>query len=296
MYFVPGVKRDPVSEVTLLQPDSVPNVHPKDPICRPSRSWMAEVPRIPKAFVAPGKRVTKIEPPQLLAPPGLEVTQPVLPNNQIARLTLPPVSGPLDLPAAPALPRFPPGDPTNIISSTSNRPALPDNLIVVPPGVIVAEDKPGTAGNGAGKGPTSANAANGASANQPGSGGSRADTTRNTVIIRSADGNFDTVVVQSSPLDLFPEGRHLLTGRPVYIVYIAVGTAKDWILYFCVEGGKEQEPGNGSGVVQLTSAPLIKAPYPTRIVRPRYRFRNIRSMFCCTRALPKAAVLATRAS
>jgi hypothetical protein len=266
IFVPPDVKREPVVEVTLLQPDSVPN-HPKDPDLPSFKVWSVEVPKIPKPFVAPGKRVTTIETPQLLAQPGFEVAQPALPTNQTARLTLPAISAPLDLPDAPELPRLPPGDPVNIISE-SNRPALPDNLLVVPPGSVVGEVNPGrAAGNGSGTGPRSANIGSGASAS-PSNGGSVGGTT-NTVIIRSADGNFDTVIVQSSPLDLFPEGRHLLTGRPVYIVYVAVGTAKDWVLYFCVDGGKAQDPGNGTGVVQLTSAPLVRAPYPTRIVRPK---------------------------
>ena len=268
IFIPPEIKRDPVAEQTLLQADAVPNVHPNDPDLPSFKIWSPEAPKIPKPFVAPGKRVTKVEAPQLLAQPGFEVAQPVLQSNPTARLTLPAVSAPFDLPAAPELPQLPSGDPVNIISITSNRPALPDNLVVVPPGSVVAEDKLGTAGNGSGKGPSSASIGDGASARRS-DGGSGDGTSNTVIIIRPADGNFDTVVVQSSPLDLFPEGRHLLTGRPVYIVYIAVGTAKDWVLYFCVAGGKEQDPGNGTGVVQLTSAPLVRAPYPTRIVRPK---------------------------
>jgi len=90
---------------------------------------------------------------------------------------------------------------------------------------------------------------------------------KQTVILRPVDGKFDAVVVQSSPLDLFPEGRHLLSGRPIYTVYISVGTAKDWALYFCVAGEKTQNPGY-AGVVQLTAAAPVSPPYPTRIIRP----------------------------
>jgi len=74
---------------------------------------------------------------------------------------------------------------------------------------------------------------------------------------RPNDGQFDAVVVQNTPIDQFPEGRGLLTGRPIYSVYVSLGTAKDWTLYFCVPGST---PGD--------SAAAVLAPYPTLLERP----------------------------
>jgi hypothetical protein len=87
------------------------------------------------------------------------------------------------------------------------------------------------------------------------------------LIIRPASGTFDAVVVQSNPLDQFPESKGLLTGRPIYTVYISVGTAKDWALYFCMPG--DAQPGAAGGrAVNLGSLAPVQPPYPTRMLRP----------------------------
>ena len=83
---------------------------------------------------------------------------------------------------------------------------------------------------------------------------------------RASNGTFDAVVVQSSSTDPFPESKELLTGRPIYTVYVALGTPKDWALYFCVPGEKDASPG-GNVVKMGTGAP-VQAPYPTTLVRP----------------------------
>jgi hypothetical protein len=77
------------------------------------------------------------------------------------------------------------------------------------------------------------------------------------------------VVTQSSNLDQFPEGKGLLTGRPIYSVYVSVESSKDWTLFFCVPGEKAAPSKPGTQVVDLSeTAPPIRAPYPTRLVRP----------------------------
>ena len=80
-------------------------------------------------------------------------------------------------------------------------------------------------------------------------------------------GTFDAVVVQSSPVDQYPESRGLLSGRPIYSVYISVGTARDWTLFFCVPGEKPQS-GNGPVVVLGPMGAPVKAPYPTKLLKP----------------------------
>lgn len=98
-----------------------------------------------------------------------------------------------------------------------------------------------------------------------GSGTVPGGSTSPVVITQPANGNFDAVVVQTG-IEI-PNGKDLLSGRPVYTVYIPVGATKDWALYFCVPGEKPPED-SGTRVVQISNAAPVRAPYPTRIVRP----------------------------
>jgi hypothetical protein len=75
------------------------------------------------------------------------------------------------------------------------------------------------------------------------------------------------VVVQTAPLDQFREAKGLMTGRPIYTVYVSVNTSKDWALFFCVPG--ERAPVSNTPVVTLGNpTPPVLAPYPTTIIRP----------------------------
>jgi len=89
------------------------------------------------------------------------------------------------------------------------------------------------------------------------------------LITRPPTGTFDAVVVQSSPLDQYPESRGLLTGRPIYSVYITVGAPRDWTLYYCIPN--ERPAPEKSDVVQLGAAQPapIRAPYPFKMMRPQ---------------------------
>jgi len=87
------------------------------------------------------------------------------------------------------------------------------------------------------------------------------------VIRRPANGNFDALVVQTTPLNQYPESRTLLTGRPIYSVYFSLGTPSDWTFYFCIPG--EKPASSNTSVIQLgPPATPVKAPYPTKLVRP----------------------------
>jgi hypothetical protein len=85
------------------------------------------------------------------------------------------------------------------------------------------------------------------------------------IIERSPSGNFDAVIVQASP-NPSAEGS-LLQGRPVYTVYIAVGTPKDWMLYFCVPG--ESASASTGPVVRLNPSAVVRPPWPTHLVVPQ---------------------------
>ncbi len=97
--------------------------------------------------------------------------------------------------------------------------------------------------------------------------GSGKNTPGSSTINRPPTGNFDAVVVQSSPVDQYPESRGLLSGRPIYSVYIPMGTVRDWTLFFCVPGEKPAS-GNGPVVVLAPLGAPVKAPYPTKLVKP----------------------------
>jgi len=114
------------------------------------------------------------------------------------------------------------------------------------------------AGSGAGTGAgTGVGSGAGAGRTAPGS----------LTINRPPAGTFDAVVVQSSPVDQYPESRGLLSGRPIYSVYISMGTARDWTLFFCVPGEKPQS-GNGPVVVLGPMGAPVKAPFPTKLLKP----------------------------
>jgi hypothetical protein len=87
------------------------------------------------------------------------------------------------------------------------------------------------------------------------------------VINKPQGGTYDAVVIQSSPVDQYPESRGLLSGRPIYSVYISAGTERDWTLYFCVPN--EKQPVSKSPVVQVDAPQTpIHPPYPYKLVRP----------------------------
>ena len=120
-------------------------------------------------------------------------------------------------------------------------------------------------GTGAGTG-VGTGTGTGTGGTSTGSGTGR-PTPGSPTINRPPTGNFDAVVVQTSPVDQYPESRGMLSGRPIYSVYIPMGTARDWTLFFCVPGEK---PESGTGPV-VTLGPMgapVKAPYPTKLLKP----------------------------
>ena len=83
-------------------------------------------------------------------------------------------------------------------------------------------------------------------------------------ILHPQNGVFDVVVVQT--------GRSgaesaLLAGRPVYSVYLNVGTAKEWVLHYCIPKSPETFRQSGP-VISLGSPAKIAAPYPLLTLTP----------------------------
>ena len=82
------------------------------------------------------------------------------------------------------------------------------------------------------------------------------------------DAVFDIVVMQSSSQDAFPESAGVLSGRPVYTVYLQVGAPKAWIMQYCVPKEVDQGPRVAGGAVYLGSAAPLKAPSPRLTLLP----------------------------
>jgi hypothetical protein len=95
-------------------------------------------------------------------------------------------------------------------------------------------------------------------------------------IVHPQDGLFDVVLVQASPEHaMLLEGPTPLTGRPIYTVYLQVGTTKEWILQYCLQQSPEYEVKTGGAVVQLGNPTQVKAPYPkVSIVPPQPSMPN----------------------
>jgi hypothetical protein len=268
--FVPPQSRKNVeSEVTLLQPLWPVNVVPINPQL-PSfsiHSVQLHVPRIPKQFVAPGRRTPPPpDPTQPPPPPNPDLVQAEPMASNLKPMLVMPLAGPppIDPPppktSASVAPPTQAGDPVEILS-LNDKPVPLKDKIVVPPGNIV-----GRTGDSASAGGMVAILGSGAG---PGSGAGRPSVApASQVIIRPANGKFDAVIIQSSSLDQFPEGKGLLTGKPIYTVYISLGTPKDWALYFCIPGEQPTAASNPS-IINLGPATPLQAPYPTRLVRPQ---------------------------
>jgi hypothetical protein len=89
------------------------------------------------------------------------------------------------------------------------------------------------------------------------------------LVVRPANGDFDVVVVQSSGTDMIADSARLLTGRPVYTVYVDVGSAKEWLFQYCVPGEWEGAQ-TSANVVRLPNPAPVQAPYPVLMYRPAF--------------------------
>jgi hypothetical protein len=82
----------------------------------------------------------------------------------------------------------------------------------------------------------------------------------------SPTGNFDVVILQSAARDDLADIGAILTGDPVFTVYLGVGDQKEWLLEYCVPG---QSASSDSYQVNIDDAGSLVAPYPISTVIPR---------------------------
>jgi hypothetical protein len=130
----------------------------------------------------------------------------------------------------------------------------------------------GTGPGGTGSGGPGAGAGSGGAGNGTGNGGNGAtDRSKSPpTITRPITGQYEIVVVQSS--GAIPGTTGMLSGRPVYTVYVPVGTGKGWVLQYCLPKGEETR-AEASKVVQMGTVTPVTAPYAYSIIPPDVRFK-----------------------
>jgi hypothetical protein len=87
-----------------------------------------------------------------------------------------------------------------------------------------------------------------------------------TRIQHPANGSFDVVVMQSSASEDLPEADGLLTGSPVYTVYLNVGAEREWLMRYCLPGRSAPQTARYEITAEET-APL-SPPYPLATAIP----------------------------
>jgi len=97
----------------------------------------------------------------------------------------------------------------------------------------------------------------------PARGGATPGVTR---IEHPANGSFDVVVTQSATRDDLSELGGILTGNPVYSVYLPVGDQKEWLLEYCVPAGENVRAN--AYQVDVDDVGTITPPYPISTVIP----------------------------
>lgn len=133
----------------------------------------------------------------------------------------------------------------------------------------------GSGGEGGGVGGTgmSAGAGGGTGISGSGRGAGRAGTGSSlpssvaTRVEHPVTAVFDVVVEGGLPAPGDRQSRGILSGRPIYTVYVPVGTGKQWLMQYCVPN--QSAPTRVSaGVVSLGTTAPVRAPYPRTTVVP----------------------------
>jgi hypothetical protein len=111
----------------------------------------------------------------------------------------------------------------------------------------------------------------------PGSGADRLAASDGSMrfaeLTRSDSGQNDAVVMQA---DMSIPGSHgLLTGKPVYTVYVPVAGGTEWILQYCLPNDRSASGSSApnSSIITMEAAPAVAAPFALRTFRPEISFR-----------------------
>ena len=88
-----------------------------------------------------------------------------------------------------------------------------------------------------------------------------------TRIEHPTNGNFDVVIMQSATRDDLPDVGGMLTGTPVYSVYLHVGDHKEWLMEYCVP--VTQAAQTSSYEINVEDATPLTPPYPISTAIPK---------------------------
>jgi hypothetical protein len=302
---LPALQRLLNTTQTILQAQFAPDMTQPTPIRLPEVFFWAprkDLPKFVKPFVEPGHEAQPSQPRLLDAPPKLE-----LPATEPNALTIPPVPDSyqaMKLMKQPSLPvqtsqaqgGVPQtgisgdqthGDPTTLFSLAVDPPPMRE-LLSVPPGNQLGQlpdagpSGPSTltgasGGGGTGSGSSLTGDENGA-VNGADVAALRAmalAVAAATRINHPAGGVFD-VVVESAGTAGFVESSGVLSGKPIYSVYIRAGGGRDWLMQYCIppEDDVVMESTARGQIVRLTTSSPLVAPYPRMTMRPPVRVRQ----------------------
>ncbi len=93
--------------------------------------------------------------------------------------------------------------------------------------------------------------------------GSRPEKTR---LDHPANGSFDVVIMQSAARDDLPDVGGILSGNPVYTVYLPVGDRKEWLLEYCAPASERVQANTYQ--ISLEDTTPITPPYPISTTIP----------------------------
>ncbi len=295
----PGVRRVD-ADLTLLQAHLPPNLplatQPKLPqlvlLTGPA------IPRpTPRRFVEPGRSATPNVAPRLDAPPQLAPPGASNPDLRISSMLAGPESALLRLPRpnVPArqfqLPAPLPdgrgasvsptlGEPVNIVALSSD-PATLGDKVTIPVGNQIGRlaDLPAYTGPAPSLTPDAKRPGSGPAPSASAKEGELAELTKALAslperyatpikIEHPASAVFDVVVAQSSADPAFAESAGVLSGQPVYTVYLQVGAPRAWVLQYCIPREAAEAPKVVGGAVNIGAPTPVKAPFPLVTLLP----------------------------
>jgi len=84
--------------------------------------------------------------------------------------------------------------------------------------------------------------------------------------IHPVNGKFDIVIMQSAVSNEMPEAGSMLTGSPVYTVYLQVGDQKEWLLQYCIP--ETDHSKTSAYQINVDDATPVTPPYPISTAIP----------------------------
>ena len=85
-------------------------------------------------------------------------------------------------------------------------------------------------------------------------------------VAHPANGNFDVVILQSGSRDDLPDVGTVLSGNPVYTVYLNVGDKREWLLEYCIPSSVTFR--TSAYQVNIDDPGVVAAPYPVSTAIP----------------------------